>query len=108
MTCRCEESRKPVTERAWRVIDRYVSHSAFNGRQQAASSSSKVRCLSCHDVWRTSAKYVDKLRDEGLRPGAVGRFSGAVVKAKPAERSDRCQHGVLFPHQCRKCEALTS
>lgn len=64
MTCQCEESRRPVKERAWVVEQRNCSHSAFNGWRWAPSSYSQVRCLTCRATWRTNAKYVNRLQDK--------------------------------------------
>lgn len=61
--CRCEESRKPMRERAWRVGQRYCNHSAFNGGHYTPSDWSSVHCLACHTSWRTKADYVAMLKD---------------------------------------------
>lgn len=59
--CRCPESKKPVKERAWVVLQRKCNHSAFNGYRYTPSTRSAVRCPACNHAWRTSASYVDKL-----------------------------------------------
>jgi len=59
----CKEREKPIRDRAWRVLQRYCNHSAFNGYHYTSSEWSTVRCLSCRAVGRTKANYVAELRD---------------------------------------------
>ncbi|NIT79608.1 MAG: hypothetical protein GWN58_33160 [Anaerolineae bacterium] len=61
--CSCPERQKPITERKWRVTQRYCNHSAFNGYHWTPSDYSEVRCMECRMSWRTKAKYVDLLPD---------------------------------------------
>lgn len=59
--CRCPESRKPLGERNWTVLDYKCNHSAFNGYRYTPSDWSKVRCNVCPAMWQTKAAYVDQL-----------------------------------------------
>ena len=64
MACACQESKKPVKERNWRIIEYKHQHQRPNGTKSARpikSALSTIRCDSCGDMWRTSAKYVDEL-----------------------------------------------
>lgn len=61
--CKCEQSKKPITERGWRVSQRFCNHSAFNGYKYTPSAWSAVQCLHCVRTWRTKAKYVNQLLD---------------------------------------------
>lgn len=61
--CHCEERSRPVTERRWRVMQRYCNHSAFNGYRRTPSDYSTVTCLACGMTWRTNADYVWRLKD---------------------------------------------
>jgi hypothetical protein len=60
--CHCPERKKPVAERAWRVIVRNGNRSAFNGYRWQYSAYSSVTCLACGRTGRTKAAYVDELR----------------------------------------------
>lgn len=62
--CKCPESKKPITERKWFVLDRECNHSAFNGYARTPSAYSCVHCNECIACWRTKAAYVGKLKDE--------------------------------------------
>lgn len=62
-TCKCPESKKPMAERKWRVLQRHCNHSAFNGYKYTYSEWSAVTCLCCPTSWRTKADYVNKLQD---------------------------------------------
>lgn len=62
-SCKCAESKKPPTERAWRVTQRNCNHSAFNGYHQTWSKYSALLCLACGCVWRTTARYVASIKD---------------------------------------------
>ncbi len=62
-SCKCAERKKPVKERAWRVVQRRCNHSAFNGYHYTPSDWSAVVCLKCNATGRTKAKYVDQLPD---------------------------------------------
>lgn len=48
----------------WRVRDRKCNYSLKNNYVKTESPYSSVRCLACSRLWRTKAKYVDKLPDE--------------------------------------------
>lgn len=61
--CKCAESKKPVSERAWDVTTRRANYSAFNGYHYTPSNYSAVRCKVCRASWRTNAKFVDRLPD---------------------------------------------
>ena len=63
IACKCEESKKPINERAWSVHQRNCNHSAFNGYRRTYSDYSGVFCDRCGTYWRTKAAYVDKLKD---------------------------------------------
>ena len=58
-SCQCPESKKPIAERAWRIIDYKCNYSAFSGYRQTASDYSKLRCSKCRTIWNTKANYVD-------------------------------------------------
>jgi hypothetical protein len=62
-SCKCEQSRKPLSERTWVVLQRNCNHSAFSGYRRTPSRYSSVRCTSCRTVWRTAAVYVEQLKD---------------------------------------------
>ncbi|MFA5323306.1 MAG: hypothetical protein WC373_11600 [Smithella sp.] len=68
--CTCDERKKPLDQRNWKVFARNSNHSAFNGRKWTPSNYSAVRCLSCQAIWRTKAKYVNHLKNdpEGYEP----------------------------------------
>jgi len=61
--CHCAESRKPVAERQWRVLQRRCNYSAFSGYHRTASDYSAVQCTACGVWWRTKAAYVHQLPD---------------------------------------------
>jgi hypothetical protein len=61
--CHCEERRKPIRERKWKVIQRNCNHSAFNGYHYTPSDYSTVWCVVCNAVGRTRAQYVEELDD---------------------------------------------
>jgi len=61
VSCKCPESKKPVGERRWVVIQRNCNHSAFNGYRQTFSDYSSVTCHVCAVIWRTKASYVNRL-----------------------------------------------
>lgn len=60
--CQCEERRKPIPERAWRVSQYRCNHSAFNGYRKTPSDYSTVVCLRCLTHGRTKAQYVEQLK----------------------------------------------
>lgn len=68
--CNCPESKKPVSERLWFVMQRNCNHSAFNGNRYQYSDYSSVCCQGtrengskCWGSWRTKAAYVKHLKD---------------------------------------------
>ncbi|UVB02955.1 hypothetical protein PM396_gp32 [Xanthomonas phage vB_Xar_IVIA-DoCa1] len=61
--CKCEESKKPITERKWFVYQRNCNHSAFNGYRRTYSEWSSIGCQCCRATWRTKADYVFQLKD---------------------------------------------
>ena len=63
ISCKCPESKKPVDERRWFVLQRRCNHSAFNGYRWTPSDYSSVQCHICGTVWRTKSDYVYKLKD---------------------------------------------
>lgn len=62
--CHCEEARKPLAERAWRVRAYKCNHSAFNGSRYTPSAYSAIVCLTCRAYWRTKADYAGQLRPD--------------------------------------------
>ena len=62
-SCHCPERKKPVSERAWRVLTRRGRHSAFDGYQWRSSAYSEVTCPVCGATGRTKAAYVNQLKD---------------------------------------------
>jgi hypothetical protein len=68
--CHCEERKKPIMKRAWRVTKRNFNTSAFNGYHRTDSDYSSVVCLTCSAVGRTKADYVCCLKD--IKPGEGG------------------------------------
>jgi hypothetical protein len=62
--CDCTERRKPIAERAWRVVQRNCNHSAFSGCRYTVSDYSCITCMACGRFWRTKAQYVSKLKDQ--------------------------------------------
>lgn len=65
--CQCEERKKPISERNWRVTKRNFNTSAFNGYHRTSSDYSTVTCLTCMTTGRTKANYVDSVPD--VKPG---------------------------------------
>lgn len=65
-SCKCEESKKPVAERAWFVYQRKCNYSAFSGYAYTPSAYSGIKCPKCRAIWRTTAGYVDQLKDGSL------------------------------------------
>lgn len=61
--CTCDERRKPVSVRRWRVYQRLSHRSAFAGYRLTRSAYSAVICLSCGARWRSSASYVSQTPD---------------------------------------------
>lgn len=45
------------------VSQRNCNHSAFNGGRHAFSEYSAIACTQCGWVWRTKARYVERLPD---------------------------------------------
>ena len=45
------------------VVNRRCNYSAFNGYHRTPSRYSGLVCLNCGAMWRTKAKYVDRLPD---------------------------------------------
>jgi hypothetical protein len=68
--CHCEERKKPVNKRNWRVTKRHYHNSAFNGYRSTYSDYSSVVCLTCCAVGRTKADFVYHLKD--VKPGEGG------------------------------------
>lgn len=62
-SCKCPESKKPIAERAWIVIQRNSRCSAFDGYRKMFSPFSCVRCRECRSTWRTKADFVPQLPD---------------------------------------------
>lgn len=50
----------------WVVIKRNCNYSAFNGYHRAYSNYSEIHCKRCRALWRTTANYVEQLRDGTL------------------------------------------
>lgn len=63
IACKCPESKQPVANRRWVVIQRNGNCSAFNGYQWQPSDYSAIQCHICGTVWRTKSKYVQQLKD---------------------------------------------
>jgi hypothetical protein len=61
-TCKCPESKKPLEQRKWSVVQYKQRCSAFDGYRTMRSDYSAVFCSECNKTWRTKAAYVDKLR----------------------------------------------
>jgi len=59
--CKCPESKKPIKERRWGVVDRNCNYSAFSGYHKTYSDYSSLVCLECRAYWRTKAAYVYSL-----------------------------------------------
>lgn len=61
--CRCPESKKPLLERRWRVMQYRCNHSAFSGWHYTPSDYSALVCDApgCTGCWRTKAPYADAL-----------------------------------------------
>lgn len=70
-SCHCEERKKPVNQRNWRVLQRNCNHSAFSGYRYTRSDYSSVVCLTCGVEGRTKAAYVDNLKDWDNRKDAL-------------------------------------
>lgn len=62
-SCKCPESKKPMRERRWFVLQRNSRCSAFDGYQHRFSDYSAVQCYGCGTVWRTKADFVLSLKD---------------------------------------------
>jgi len=60
----CPERKKPMAERAWRIMQYRHNHSAFNGRHFTPSDWSSIICDACGACGRSKAKWVDDLYDE--------------------------------------------
>lgn len=63
LCCSCPESKKPLADRRWIVIQRNANASAFNGYRLTYSDYSAVQCHACGHVWRTKAAYVTDLKN---------------------------------------------
>ena len=76
-SCKCEERKKPIQDRAWVVLAYKSRCSAFDGYRTMSSDWSEVGCLRCRARGRTKARYVGKLvRDRGHYEAALyGRLS---------------------------------
>lgn len=63
--CRCGVGKHiPYDNGQWRVTQRRCNHSKFNGSRRTPSLYSEVECSACGAVWRTNARYVDRLPDQ--------------------------------------------
>lgn len=62
LSCKCEERRKPIEEREWKVLQLKCHHSAFAGYRRTPSHFSSVTCLICGAVWRTKSDFAYKLK----------------------------------------------
>jgi len=62
-SCKCPESKKPVKDRRWVVLQRNSRCSAFDGYRPMFSDYSAVQCHACGTVWRTKADFVLSLPD---------------------------------------------
>jgi hypothetical protein len=64
--CNCLESKKPIKERNWRVIDLKCNYSYFQSPKGGYKHSdySYVTCNSCNAGWRTKSNYVFNLKAE--------------------------------------------
>jgi len=60
--CRCAESKKPIEQRNWEILQYKCNYSAFSGYRYTQSDYSAVRCGGCSMVWRTKANYVNKIK----------------------------------------------
>lgn len=65
-SCKCPESKKPVADRNWVVVQRNCRCSAFDGYHPMYSDYSAVQCHSCRCVWRTKARFVETLKSGHL------------------------------------------
>lgn len=61
--CKCPESKRPIAERKWRVLNYRCNYSAFSGYHYTSSDYSAICCDECDRSWRTKAGYVEKLLD---------------------------------------------
>ena len=57
LACRCDERKKPVSERLWECWAYKHNRSAFNGYHYTSSDWSSVFCTVCHALWRTTAMW---------------------------------------------------
>lgn len=64
--CKCDERKKPVHLRQWRVYDRNCHYSAFSGYRRTYSDYSTVGCDVCGRIGRTKARYVYVLKDADI------------------------------------------
>ncbi|MDH3382096.1 MAG: hypothetical protein OEL54_05285, partial [Flavobacteriaceae bacterium] len=62
--CKCEERKRPVTERNWAVVDRKMVYRSPNGygHRYMSSDYSTITFHSCGNFWRTKSNYVDLLK----------------------------------------------
>ena len=63
IACNCKERKTPIPQRKWVVLMRHCNYSAFNGYRRTPSDYSAITCLSCGRLWRTKARYVERLRN---------------------------------------------
>lgn len=70
-SCSCPERKKPIQERAWRVLTYLGNYSAFNGYHFTRSEYSSVACDACCATWRTKADYVQLLAFQNALGGGT-------------------------------------
>lgn len=61
--CGCRKIPPKERRKAWRVVKRNCSHSAFNGYRHARSDYSTVFCVTCQRCWRAKYPFMDSLPD---------------------------------------------
>lgn len=61
-SCNCPERDKPAADRAWE-IEHYKCDFAPPTYKRKKTKSSTVACKACGVRWRSSAGFVDELRD---------------------------------------------
>ena len=79
IACVCAESKKPLPQRNWVVLQRRCNYSAFNGYHWTSSDYSCVQCHGCGTCWRTKALYVQVLKD------GSNKYDGDISVVKTVE-----------------------